>query len=588
MRRPALPLMLSLSLGENGVLIRARRSRALAGHFLGNIVHAASAFALFLAAQSALAANCPVLHDPPPTDADKALLAADYAKAESLYRTALAASPGDVHLTTGLVLALLRDQKLQDAADTVNTALEAAPNSPPLIALRAEVELRAGEPWTAAQSVVQSLNLDPCYPRAHLIYSNILDLNSLYATGRAQLLMAHQLDPDDPDIRGSWMMTLPIKQRIPEIEDYLSAPRGDDADGIKHLKQYLEHLLRLADQPRKPCRLVSQTTSTQIHIETLMRDATRMEGYGLYIKLNNHQTRLEIDTGAGGIVISRDAAKRAGLKAFSENAVGGLGDDGEKKGYTAYADSIRIGELEFQNCAVQVTDNPGPADIDGLIGMDVLSRFLVTLDYPGHKLLLDPLPPRPDDQPGASNKLNTGENQDSDEDSPAQSAQNAPAAAENAPQKPAANGPRDRYIAPEMSDYTKVLREGHDLIIPTQINGSKVKLFILDTGSFATIISPQAARDVTKVRGDSSMIVKGVSGEVKKLYKADRITFNFAHLSQQVQDVVSLDMTRISKDEGMEISGFLGATTLFELTIHIDYRDGLVKFDYDPRRVSTF
>jgi len=34
----------------------------------------------------------------------------------------------------------------------------------------------------------------------------------------------------------------------------------------------------------------------------------------------------------------------------------------------------------------------------------------------------------------------------------------------------------------------------------------------------------------------------------------------------------------------MEISGFIGADTLDQLTIHDDYRDGLVKFDYDPGR----
>jgi hypothetical protein len=36
-------------------------------------------------------------------------------------------------------------------------------------------------------------------------------------------------------------------------------------------------------------------------------------------------------------------------------------------------------------------------DSDGLIGMDVFSRFLITLDYPMRKLLLAPLPPRPND-----------------------------------------------------------------------------------------------------------------------------------------------------------------------------------------------
>jgi hypothetical protein len=38
----------------------------------------------------------------------------------------------------------------------------------------------------------------------------------------------------------------------------------------------------------------------------------------------------------------------------------------------------------------------------------------------------------------------------------------------------------------------------------------------------------------------------------------------------------------------MEISGFLGANTLNQMTIHIDYRDGLVKFEYDPKRGYHF
>ena len=56
--------------------------------------------------------------------------------------------------------------------------------------------------------------------------------------------------------------------------------------------------------------------------------------------------------------------------------------------YTAYADSIRIGDSEFQNCDVEVVDSRYMLGTDGLIGMDVFSKFLVTLDYPGRKLLL--------------------------------------------------------------------------------------------------------------------------------------------------------------------------------------------------------
>jgi hypothetical protein len=80
------------------------------------------------------------------------------------------------------------------------------------------------------------------------------------------------------------------------------------------------------------------------------------------------------------------------------------------------------------------------------------------------------------------------------------------------------------------------------------------------------------------------MEVHGLGGKVEKLYSADKITFHFANLSQETEGAIAFDTSKISKSVGLEISGFLGATTLRQLTIHIDYRDGLVKFDYDPKR----
>ena len=69
------------------------------------------------------------------------------------------------------------------------------------------------------------------------------------------------------------------------------------------------------------------------------------------------------------------------------------------------------------------------------------------------------------------------------------------------------------------------------------------------------------------------------------LIGADSITFKFANLSQKVQDVVAFDSPQISKGLGMEVSGFIGAPTLHQLTVSIDYRDNLVHFAYDPKRI---
>ncbi len=555
---------------------------------LGVLAPVVFAVALFCcAARSAFAVSCAVVRHPPLSDADKALLAADYTKAESLYRSALAANPGNTDLIAGLAHALLREQKVQEADDAVNTALAAAPASAALLTVRGEVELRQGEPWTAAQTANDSVKLDPCSPRTQLLIADLARINSLYATARQTLLNAHQLDPDDPEIRGEWLFTLPRKQRIAELEAYLAAPQGDDADELRHLHQTLDHLKRLEAEPPKPCRLVSQTDTAEVPFAPIMRDANHMVAFGLDVKLNDHTARLQIDTGAGGLLISRSVANHAGLKAFSQNEVAGIGDEGLRAGDTAYADSIHIGNLEFQNCQVEVVDKGHfPGDVDGLIGMNVFSRFLVTLDYPMRKLLLEPLPPRPGEQ-AAPQKLNIGgEDEGNGETSPSSSGgtgtstDNAIAAAA----APAAHGPYDRYIAPQMSDYTRVYRVGHNLLVPAALNASKIKLFILDTGAWTTIISPQAAREVTKVHSGAPVQVRGLNGEVQKVYETDEITFRFAHLEQKGYGVIAIDTSKISRDSGIETSGFLGAATLRQLTIHIDYRDGLVKFDYDPKR----
>jgi len=553
------------------------------------ILKTSLAFLIWHSARSLHAVECNVVHHGPPTDADKALLATDFARAESLYRTALAAHPGDPELTAGLVHALLRGQKVQDAADTVKAALAAAPNTPAFITLRGEVEYRQGFPWLAAQSANESIKLDPCNPRTQLLLADLARINSLYATSRRQLVNAHSLDPEDPEIREEWVGTLPIGLRISELESLLNSPSGMDEEELRRTRQYLDHLKKQVAEPHKACRLVSSVSSTDIPFTNLMYDANHIRAFGLEVKFNNHSARLQIDTGAGGLLVSRSVAERAGLKAFSQTEVGGIGDKGAKSGYTAFADSIRIGNLEFHDCSVEVIDSRNVMDdSDGLIGMDVLSSFLVTLDFPMRKLLLSPLPPRPGEASTSAPSLNTGNSDAQSSGASTDSAAAAPSPAANGTSppaaKPAPHGPYDRYIAPEMKDYTAVYRVGHFLILPAALSSDKLKLFIMDTGAWSTTISPEAAREVTKVHNDNEMEVKGLSGKVEKIYSASDVTFRFAHLSQKANDVVAFDTSHISKNVGMEISGFLGANTLYLLTIHIDYRDGLVKFDYNPNR----
>ena len=51
------------------------------------------------------------------------------------------------------------------------------------------------------------------------------------------------------------------------------------------------------------------------------------------------------------------------------------------------------------------------------------------------------------------------------------------------------------------------------------------------------------------------------------------------------REAAILDLSSFSNDAGVEISGFIGLPALRLMTIHIDYRDGLMKFDYDPTTI---
>jgi predicted aspartyl protease/Flp pilus assembly protein TadD len=520
-----------------------------------------------------VAATCSVISEHKPSEAEDAFLHSDYDRAVALYQAQLQQKPNDPTLTAGLVEVLLRQQKLTEAEDLVQKAIAQNPQSAVLMEALGEVQYRAGTPWLALTTVDASIKLDPCNPQARLLSARLLRINSYYAAAAKEINTAHALDPYNPRIRSRWLDTLPIKERIAELEAYLASANGEDPEAIRGLNFYLNYLKQQEIEPHKPCRLVSNTDTAEIPFIYLMSDARHIRAFGLDVKLNDHDTRLQIDTGASGLLVSRSIADHAGLKEFSRTEVGGIGSQGKKAAYTTFADDIKIGSLEFKDCAVEVMDKGNVGDTDGVIGMDVFSRFLVTLDYPMRKLLLAPLPPRPNETSGLKPTLETHGNATEDE----------PAAASPSP-KPAAHGPYDRYIAPEMKDWTHVYRVGHNLLLPAALNDGPIKLFIVDTGAFSTTVTPEVAREVTKVHSQDNLTVHGVNGKVDKVYTADSITFRFANVVQKVDGVVAFATPTLSKNLNMEVAGFIGITALGQMTINIDYRDGLMKFAYDPNR----
>lgn len=527
------------------------------------------------------AAECSVAQPHPLTQEQVALIAGKFPQAEALYRQKIAQQPKDAELTAGLVRTLLAEQKVEEAESTLKAALATAPQSVELLTAQAEVQHRQGVPWDQEKTLQAAQQADPCYPRLHLSLANYYRFNSFYASAVREIKLAHQLDPYDPEIRRAWIPAMPLQQRIDELKAYLAAS-DTDVDSLRRAQFELTRLENRLGNRSSACQLASPVTTTEIPFIPILIDATRIRGWGLDVYFNDHRSRLQVDTGASGLNVSRPVAERAGLKPIMRSEFSGVGDRGAQSVYLAYADSIKIGGLEFRNCLVEVSDRRSIVDTDGLIGTDVFSSFLVTLDFPWHKLTLGPLPP----YPGATA---TPAALKTEQDSPTESSEAAPTRGTAQDTKttsatPVSVGPHDRYIAPEMKTWTSVYRVAHQMIVPTALNQKRLRLFIIDTGAQNTSISPSAAREVTGVHSDPRAMVHGVSGSVGSVYTGDRIVFRFAHLQQEKDNVLSFDTSSISKNTGTEISGFIGFDLLGLLVVQIDYRDGLMNFQYSADR----
>jgi predicted aspartyl protease len=190
------------------------------------------------------------------------------------------------------------------------------------------------------------------------------------------------------------MASLSLADHIKELQAVLDTGILDPAvraDSEKHLARLKE----IANQPTRGCRLSTAVKSTQTDLLPIMHDARNSSGFGSPVKVNGTSSTLLLDTGAGGILISKRIADKAGIHKIMDNKVGGIGDAGEQAGYLGYANSIKIGDLEFQDCYVQVLDKRFSDSEDGLLGADVFSDFLVDLDFPNHQVRLSQLPEDP-------------------------------------------------------------------------------------------------------------------------------------------------------------------------------------------------
>jgi len=421
-------------------------------------------------------------------------------------------------------------------------ALLEAPQSAAAHEFAGEVSFRRGEFTQAEAEFKQATKLDPNYARAWWGLARVAACTSMDKTADQYFRRAHELDPRDPKLYLDWAMRLRGGEHIDALETYVSMADPDrNSQELEALRQHIR--MDKALRGRKLWLLKSAYQRTDIPLIPFLT-ANHTRTFGVEVEINGATLRLVLDTGAGGIVIQRSAADRAGIASIADASLNGFGDNMKlRSGYIGLADRVRIGSVEFGDALVQVSNQTFEDIQDGLIGTNVFSEFLVTLDFAGRKVHLDPLNGY---QPGTAESI-------------------------------------DASTPGDAAGWARVYQFGHMLLIPTRVGESRDALFAIDTGAARTLISYDLAAEVSKLNREDKTGLRGINGQVTDVYQAGNLYLQFAGFRQRNMAMTSFDMWPQSKNLGTEVSGFLGLPVLSLFTLTIDYKDGLVKFDYGDR-----
>jgi hypothetical protein len=251
----------------------------------------------------------------------------------------------------------------------------------------------------------------------------------------------------------------------------------------------------------------------------------RVAGVLLKTRINGGPAlRLLLDSGAEQIAIDRKAAAKSALQAASDFLLVGAGDSPTRNATAGIAERVEIGPVAFANCPVDVVRGRVAEGLDGVIPVSLFGEFLVRLDLPDRTLTLTPYP--------------------------------------------------DVTLA-RTAGFSATVPNRNLLLTKAALDDAREGYVLLDTGAAYTGISLQTARAL-RSRLVESFRMQGFSGAVAGEIVEPGIRFRIADQEFTADHPVAVDLTTVSRYNGVEMIGVLGYPELRNTVLTVNYRDALV------------
>jgi tetratricopeptide (TPR) repeat protein len=466
--------------------------------------------------------------------AEKLTRKGEFSEAEKILRRALATFPRHKTVKLDLAYLLLKQKQLRPAYDLAYDVAKDDPKNSYAFAILGAAYLTAGNFSEAKILLLNSINLNRKEALAWAGLGMLDFYENRIFTGLDNLREAVYYDSKEPDFVFAYAQVAARAEEYKEAarayERFLHvSPRTDTErrDRIKGLIRFLTFL-----GSRQSLYDVGGKENIVVPV-TLINDRPIIE-----LKINGRKQPLKfvLDTGSGISVISQKTAEELNIGSVARGGLArAIGGDGKFEIVYGFLRKVEIGDVRISNVPVYIREfHNKNEDVDGYIGLSLISKFLTTIDYGSLTFSLT--------------------KKDSIEDPKTEN---------------------------EKVTLPLRLTSSGFLSGEVKLEGVKNSLnFIVDTGASISVISDDVAGldEIRRFVREEKMRVIGAAGITEDVpaYLLPRVTFG-SHSREQIK-AIALDLDIINEASGFEQAGILGGNFLKNYRVTFDFQNSRVLF----------
>ena len=467
--------------------------------------------------------------------ADKLISAGAFQDAEKILKDGLAAYPDDSSLKLKLAYTLV---KLRGFLEAYNLSYEVAKNEPQnakAFAVLGAVLLGGGRFNEARVILQRSLTLSDNKDDLALLSFGMLEFYENHLERSLDYLAEAQFqEPDEPDYMFAFAQVAARAERYQEAANayrkFLLFSRIKDDDRRARIRGLINFLEYLGN--RSSLYAVSGEDRTSVKFELKGNRPV------IPVSVNGSPQPLNfvLDTGSGISVISNQTAKRLKIKPIAKGGhAKGIGGNGKFEIVYGFLKDVRIGSARIKSVPVYIREfHQNIHNIDGYIGIALISKFLTTIDYGERSFALERLTER-----------------------------------------------QAELTVPKSMSLPLRLTSSGFLSGEIQMEGVDAPLnFIVDTGASVSVVSESVAKREpfsTLPRKDPLTVIgsAGVTDNVES-FTLPKISFG-AHTRESIA-AIALNLEIINDASGFEQAGILGGNFFLDYRMTFDFRNSRLIF----------